>query len=179
MLVSSTPAFSVIYWDLCYAAYLNEQVFVFTHSHAACSTSRVTNCAPWVAFYRPLWVRLRVGAPPGGVDEPYCEARLGAGTAAVHTVTIKRTMLTSSPLRVTAWTGASCLFPMARTLFLPHFLYSFLLAPVWLPQVHCYLQRSAAAAQHATCLMTTFGSCCCGQHIAVDHGSLTSTHHLR
>jgi hypothetical protein len=37
MLVSSTPAFSVINWDLCYAAYLNEQVFVFTHSPAACS----------------------------------------------------------------------------------------------------------------------------------------------
>jgi hypothetical protein len=37
MLVSLTPAFSVINWDLCYAAYLNEQVFVFTHSPAACS----------------------------------------------------------------------------------------------------------------------------------------------
>jgi hypothetical protein len=36
MLVSSTPAFHVMNWDLCYAAYLNEQVFVFTHSPAAC-----------------------------------------------------------------------------------------------------------------------------------------------
>jgi hypothetical protein len=79
---SSTPAFSVINWDLCYAAYLNEQVFVFTHSPAACSTGPSGSSTATI-FCRP--------APTLGSQDytrctPWWPRLLGNGPAACSAV---------------------------------------------------------------------------------------------